>query len=292
MFQVGSREVFDPSSQTPIGASALVEYPWPLEDPNADLWMVQEQVISFLAIKGNFKRKYPDLKRRPVEMLEREWLHRERRAVSDVQANLGLTALLSREVLDLFFNDFPHKYEEYLAAQSQKKEQAYKSKTPFGKGAATGTPGQTPAAPTEKKPWDPRMRAIKAAAKWNSLFNKERVEERVTCVDLQTYTINVPRRPTVVRPASLDPYPVSVIPGQFSSVLKTYSPYQLHCLPLNTVLRGPLVGLPDLNQRRTKRRLTNASSPSLKADSVEDSGSDSDSSSSSSGDSRYHINWS
>ena len=270
--QVGSREVFDPNSQNPIGAVALVEYPWPLDDPNADLWMVQEQVISFLEVKGNFKRKYPDLKRRSVEMVERDWLHRERRAVSDLQANLGLTALLSREVLDLFFNDFPHKYEEYLAAQSQKKEQAYKAKP-------------TPSAPAEKKPFDPRLRAIKAAAKWNSLFNKERVEERLNCLDLQTYTINVPRHPTRVKPAQLDPYPVAVIPGQFSSVFKTYSPYQLHCLPINTVVRGPLVGLPDLSQRRLKRRLTNASSSVKSADSA-DSGSDSDSSSSSSGDSR------
>lgn len=241
--------------------------------------MVQEQVVSFLAVKGNFKRKYPDLKRRPVEMLERDWLHRERRAVTDVQANLGLTALLSREVLDLFFNDFPHKYEEYLSAQSQKAAQAYKIKS---KGGATG-PGQTPSVPAEKKPWDPRMRAIKAAAKWNALFNKERVEERLHCVDLQTYTINVPRRPAWLRPAAeVDPYPVAVIPGQFSSVFKAYTPYQLHCMPLNTVTKGPLVGLPDLSQRRAKRRLTNTSSPSAKTDSVDESDTDSDSSSSSS----------
>ena len=32
----------------------------------------------------------------------------------------------SAHVLDLFFNDFPDKYEEYLAAQSIKKEQIYK----------------------------------------------------------------------------------------------------------------------------------------------------------------------
>jgi len=38
----------------------------------------------------------------------------------------GLTAVRSAHVLDLFFNDFPDKYEEYLAAQSIKKEQIYK----------------------------------------------------------------------------------------------------------------------------------------------------------------------
>lgn len=276
--KLGTREIFDASSQTPITAAQLVEYAWPSEDTNAELWMVQEQVINYLSIKGNFKRKYPDMKRRAVEMVERDWL-RERNVVSETQANLGLTALLSCEVLDLFFNFFPEKYEEYLAAQSEKKEQAYKSKT---KGA---TPAATPAAPAEKKSFDPRQRAIKAAAKWNVMFNKERVEERLHCLDLQTFTVQIPRRATALKPVSApsDPYPVAVIPGQFSSFFKTYSPYQLNCLPIGTVMRGPLVGQPDIAQRR-KRRPTNGSS--TRVDSTA-SQTESDDSSSSSDDSRY-----
>ena len=277
--KLGTREIFDASSQTPITAAQLVEYAWPCEDTNAELWMVQEQVVNYLSIKGNFKRKYPDMKRRAVEMVERDWL-RDRNAVSETQANLGLTALLSCEVLDLFFNFFPEKYEEYLAAQSEKKEQAYKSKT---KGA---TPAATPAAPVEKKSFDPRQRAIKAAAKWNVMFNKERVEERLHCLDLQTFTVQIPRRATVLKPvnAPSDPYPVAVIPGQFSSFFKTYSPYQLNCLPIGTVMRGPLVGQPGNAQRR-KRRLTNGSS--TRVDPAVASQTESDDSSSSSDDSRY-----
>ena len=278
--KVGLREVFDPTSQAPISAAQLIEYPWPSEDTNADLWMVQEQVVSFLGVKGNFKRKYPDLKRRAVEVVERNWL-RERSAVSDTQANLGLTALLSREVLDLFFNDFPDKYEEYLAAQSEKKEQAYK--------AAKSKVAATPSAPAEKKPFDPRMRAIKAAAKWNTLFNKERVEERYTCMDLQTYTIQVPRWPPVLKhedAVEKDPYPVAVIPGQYSSYYKTYSPYQLNCLPVGSVTRGPLVGEAESGQKR-KRRHTNQSGgrPDSRANDSQTE-SDDDSSSSSDDDSR------
>lgn len=278
--KLGTREIFDASSQTPITAAQLVEYAWPCEDTNAELWMVQEQVVNYLSIKGNFKRKYPDMKRRAVEMVERDWL-RERNVVSETQANLGLTALLSCEVLDLFFNFFPEKYEEYLAAQSEKKEQAYKSKT---KGT---TPVATPAAPAEKKSFDPRQRAIKAAAKWNVMFNKERVEERLHCLDLQTFTVQIPRRVAALKPvnAPSDPYPVAVIPGQFSSFFKTYSPYQLNCLPIGTVMRGPLVGQPDISQRR-KRRPTNGSS--TRADSAAASQTESDDSSSSSDDSRYY----
>jgi len=276
MKKLGTREIFDPSSQTPISAAQLIEYPWPHEDANAELWMVQEQVVNFLGLKGNFKRKYQDLKRRPVEAAERAWLL-ERKAVSETQANLGLTALQSRDVLDLFFNDFPDKYELYLAAQSEKKEQAYKSKGP--KTAATPG-GQTPA---EKKPFDPRLRAIKAAAKWNTMFNKERVEERLTCIDLQTYTVHFPRRPTkLLQQTRVDPYPVAVIPGQFSSYYKPYSPYQLSCMPINTITRNPLDGPPPDSVSRRKRRPTNASSS--KGESTADSQTESDDSSSSSDD--------
>jgi len=60
-----------------------------------------------------------------------------------------------------------------------------------GQGAAA-TPGAAGAAtPGERKPFDPRWRAIKATAKWNHLFNKERVEERFHCLDLQTYVSQV-----------------------------------------------------------------------------------------------------
>jgi len=275
--KVGLREVFDPSSQTPLAACQLTEYGWPLEDTNAELWMVQEQVSSYLSVKGSFKRKYPDIRRRTVDIVERNYL-RDRRVVSDTQADLGVTAVLSRQILDIFFNDFPDKYEEYLAAQSEKKEQAYKAakpKTSLVSASAT---------PAEKKPFDPRLRAIKATAKWNSMFNKERVEERFHCLDLQTFTEHIPRRFRVPLEVKPDPYPVAVIPGQYSSVLKTYSPYQLKCLPLGTVLRGPLVGLPDRSHsiHRRKRRPTVPSS--ARTESAE-SQSDSDDSSSSSDDS-------
>lgn len=169
--KVGLREVFDPSSQTPLTACQLTEYGWPSDDPNAELWMVQEQVASYLCIKGSLKRKYPDIKRRTADIVERNYL-RDRRIVTDTQADLGVTAVLSRQILDIFFNDFPDKYEEYLAAQSEKKEQAYKATKP----KSSLVP--VPVTPAEKKPFDPRLRAIKATAKWNSMFNKERVEER------------------------------------------------------------------------------------------------------------------
>lgn len=47
----------------------LAEYQW----LGSELCMIQEQVSSYLGVKS-FKRKYPDLKRRPVEAEERTFL--------------------------------------------------------------------------------------------------------------------------------------------------------------------------------------------------------------------------
>jgi len=76
----------------------------------AEIFFLQEQVSEYLGVKS-FKRKYPDLKRRIVEMAERDFL-RGHKIVSEFQCDLGLTALYSNDVLEIMFNDFPDKYEE------------------------------------------------------------------------------------------------------------------------------------------------------------------------------------
>jgi hypothetical protein len=70
-----------------VVAESLVEYQWPLNDRLAESFMIQEQVTQYLGIKS-FKRKYPDLKRRPVEPEEREFLQ-ERALVSESMCDLG-----------------------------------------------------------------------------------------------------------------------------------------------------------------------------------------------------------
>jgi len=56
----------------------LVEYPWPpaaLLSPGEkpDYYMIQEQISEYLGVKS-FKRKYPLIKRRAVDMEERNYL--------------------------------------------------------------------------------------------------------------------------------------------------------------------------------------------------------------------------
>lgn len=63
----------------------LAEYQWP-EKAGENL-MIQEQISEYLGIKS-FKRKYPDLKRRPIDAEERTYL-REKGLVSENLCDMG-----------------------------------------------------------------------------------------------------------------------------------------------------------------------------------------------------------
>lgn len=63
----------------------IAEYQWPLQ--GGELYMIQEQISTYLAVKS-FKRKYPDIKRRPVEMEERTYLC-DSGLVSESMCDLG-----------------------------------------------------------------------------------------------------------------------------------------------------------------------------------------------------------
>lgn len=58
--------------------------------------MIQEQIAEYLGVKS-FKRKYPDLVRRPVDMEERNYLF-ENGLATEKMCDLGLTAVYASEV--------------------------------------------------------------------------------------------------------------------------------------------------------------------------------------------------
>lgn len=94
----------------------IAEYDWPppkgcCPARQRDTFMIQEQVAEYLGVKS-FKRKYPDLPRRMVEMEERNYLS-EKGLVSEKMCDLGLTAVMASDVLDIMHNDFFEKYDEY-----------------------------------------------------------------------------------------------------------------------------------------------------------------------------------
>lgn len=76
---------FDPD-EGPFTVDKIAEYEWPL-DRKGETFMIQEQISQYLGVKS-FKRKYPDLKRRVVDMEERNYL-RENGLVSESMCDMG-----------------------------------------------------------------------------------------------------------------------------------------------------------------------------------------------------------
>lgn len=136
----------------------LAEYEWPQNEPpkNRDAFMIQEQIAEYLGIKS-FKRKYPDLVRRPVEMEERNYLF-ENGLASEKMCDLGLTAVYANEILDIMCNDYPEKYEEYKRYQREK--------------AFRNARLRLETAVVDRSQMQ-KDKAISSASDWNTRFNKE-----------------------------------------------------------------------------------------------------------------------
>lgn len=147
-------EVQEPEGAV-ISADQLTEYYWNANGP----FMLQEQVAQFLGIKS-FKRKYPSIKRRMVDMQERDFI-KEHGLASEHMCDLGLTAVNSADILDIMYADFQEKYEEYCKNQRDKqaKELINKQKALF-------------LAASQDKTKDITEQAVRSAAQWNANFNK------------------------------------------------------------------------------------------------------------------------
>lgn len=142
----------------------------------------------------------------------------------------GLTAVCSSEVLDVMCSDFPDQYEEYRKHMREKqvKEHSKKQKE------------LTAAANAERNRIDLAEMAVQSAFAWNSNLNKARKENRKCCLDLQTFTIHVPKKQQKVDSEhKVGHYPVALIPGQYTDYYREYTPAELRYYPLNTVLYGP-----------------------------------------------------
>ncbi|KAL1486394.1 hypothetical protein MTO96_009171 [Rhipicephalus appendiculatus] len=189
---------------TTITADKLFEYHWPQDC--GDAYMLQEQVCEFLNVKS-FKRKHPDLVRRPVEFDEKEFL-KEHGVVTMTMCDLGLTALRADDVVDLFMRDYPEKYQEYVNYIRERDKQNTVEKHR----------GYSAVSIEKCKMADFVRKAVASTAEYNKHLNEERREERRSCFDLQTFTIQYPLKkiPKVeVMPANRRRYPVALIPGQY-----------------------------------------------------------------------------
>ncbi|XP_046666386.1 LOW QUALITY PROTEIN: titin [Homalodisca vitripennis] len=222
-------EVGDPEGKE-FTVDQIAEYQWPLQ--GGELYMIQEQISTYLGVKS-FKRKYPDLKRRPVEMEERTFLC-DSGLVSESMCDLGLTAVSSSEVLDIMFQDFQEQYEELRKHMREKQARELINKQ-------KGIKRKKFELSLSKS--DLKEQAIQSAVSWNSQLNRSRSESRRCHLDLQTWTIQYPRSrgSKMTRPTPrLGNYPVALIPGQYADFYKRYTAQELRYWPVNTVLYGPL----------------------------------------------------
>ncbi|XP_078040329.1 LOW QUALITY PROTEIN: PHD finger protein enhancer of yellow 3 [Augochlora pura] len=252
---------FDPD-EGPFTVDKIAEYEWPL-DRKGETFMIQEQISQYLGVKS-FKRKYPDLKRRVVDMEERNYL-RENGLVSEAMCDMGLTAICSSEVLDVMCSDFPDQYEEYRKHMREKQVKEHSKKQKELSAAANA----------EKNRIDLAEMAVQSALSWNVSLNKARRENRKCSLDLQTFTIHVPKKQQKVETErKIGHYPVALIPGQYTDYYREYTPAELRYYPLNTVLYGPM---------RPNERKFDSQSEGSQSDSDSDSSSDDSSSSSSEG---------
>lgn len=150
----------------------LAEYEWPLPTVAntrgaEDSFMIQEQIAEYLGVKS-FKRKYPDLMRRPVDMEERNYIM-ERSLASEKMCDLGLTAVYASEILDIMCIDYPEKYEEYKRYQREKHyrdRQKYLQKSSAATAVSMDGPDRSQML---------KDKAIQSAARWNVSMNKELV---------------------------------------------------------------------------------------------------------------------
>ncbi|KAH8354819.1 hypothetical protein KR084_009129 [Drosophila pseudotakahashii] len=253
------------AEDTDYSASSIAEYDWPppkgcCPSKNRDTFMIQEQVALYLGITS-FKRKYPDLPRRAVDMEERNWLQ-EKGLVSERMCDLGITAVWASDILDIMYADFYDKYEEYkeyIRLKHLREIEAKQKALGLTVGAGRGL--------------QMRDRAMLSASKWNVYFNKTRKDERQACMDLQTFTVNqplpktaplatclqrsianvvreaaeaenVPVPPNLLQPRDYDEafrnpdyaYPLALLPDQFSMGFRQFDPAELRAYPLETVL--------------------------------------------------------
>lgn len=212
-----------------ITADKIFEYQWPNEK-GAEYFVLQEQISEYLGVVS-FKRKHRDLQRRPVEPRERTFL-REKNIVTEMQCDLGLTALRSEEVYDLMARDYPEKFKDVAEMLHRRERQRI---CDDHKGYEMPNIEKSKMTSFIKK-------AVQSAAEFNALFNRERREERQAYFDLQTMEVHWPcgrykkLPPELTKPS---PYPVALIPGQFQEYYKQYSAQELKYLPLKTTMYSP-----------------------------------------------------
>ncbi|KJH53631.1 PHD-finger [Dictyocaulus viviparus] len=253
-----------------IEVKDLIEYEWPLK--SGDKYFLQEQVGDLLDIKS-FSRKFPEMSRRKVEKIERDWLcstYNIHQIMNETQLR-DLCAMRSVEIHDLMASEYPSIYQEFqritaerhkaLMAEQAKEMEAIKNDS--------------------KKMADLREKAMKSAADFNKELQLMKKSERQHYWDIQTSIIQSSTNKWRKLPAKYtkpDPYPVALIHGQYQSYYRRFTSAELRRLPLGSVLDGehlfpvhrdpspPPINVSDKDMQKFERLLaTQQTTPTLTA---------------------------
>lgn len=91
-------------------------------------------------------------------------------------------------------------------------------------------------------------RAIKSVSNYNVLLNRQRPS---VYIDLQTDTQNFPvglgrQNKTLTKTSKIGRFPVAVLPHQYQDWFIEYTPSELDFLPVDTILKGPIMSIDKL----------------------------------------------
>lgn len=94
-------------------------------------------------------------------------------------------------------------------------------------------------------------RAIESASEFNLFLNRQRQLERSVYMDSQTDTVNYPvglgrHNKTLTKTNKIGRYPIAVMPNQYQDWYIEYTPQELDFLPVDTVLKGPIMSIDKL----------------------------------------------
>lgn len=234
-------------------------YRWPQgegTDSNGeapDTYILQEQVSEYLGVKS-FKRKYPDLFRRLLDIKERMYLL-ENNVVTEMQSDLGLTALRLNDCLDIMAESYPEKFKElndYLMVKARKEQAAAITASAEAANSEMAEPVKTgrwgKALLSEADRFKEAMKkAMKSATAYNANLQREKRAERAAYFDLQTMRIQKKKPNIKYTTESFNPhsqYPVALLQGQFQYHYKKYTSDELKQIPINTVIYQAETPLP------------------------------------------------
>ncbi|PAV83913.1 hypothetical protein WR25_05278 [Diploscapter pachys] len=229
----------------------VVEWEWPIK--SGDKWFLQEQIGELLDIKS-FSRKFPDLSRRKIEPNERDYLmetYNIQKIMNEAQMR-DMAAMRAMEIHDLMSQEYSQIYQEYQKVCQSRQKAIIEAKAREMEAIKNDA----------KKLAELREKALSSTIEFNKDLQFTKKYERKYFWDIQTSIIQSASNRWKVLPKErtrMNPYPVSLIQGQYQTYYKRFTSSEMCRLPLATVLDGtsyfpvhretspPAINVPDKN---------------------------------------------